>query len=176
MGLLKTTVLVVDIFLTRAIINQLISILVDGGVVPWDRGLGGIPEWVRDWVIDNAIHAEDSEDAGEKAPPQGTVPKEKLPNQGTVPGAPPVDAGNQGKHVPGHHNNDPNKSQWKEGETGVTETQEAWLHGRPAKGGTVVWDTGKVVGQNGETAVRVHVNDKGHIHGYPVNQNQYLSK
>jgi RHS repeat-associated protein len=57
MGLLKTTVLVVDIFLTRVIINQLISILVDGGVVPWDRGLGGIPEWLQHVILTDVAGA-----------------------------------------------------------------------------------------------------------------------
>ena len=35
-------------------------------------------------------------------------------------------------------------------------------------------DTGKVVGQNGETGVRVHIDGKGNIHGYPVNPGRYL--
>jgi len=60
----------------------------------------------------------------------------ELPNQGPIseiPDAPDVDAGKQGKHVPGHPNDDKTKSQWNEGETGVKETQEAWANGRVVK-------------------------------------------
>lgn len=32
-----------------------------------------------------------------------------------------------------------------------------------------------MVGQNGETGVRVHIDGKGNIHGYPVNPGQYLT-
>ena len=32
----------------------------------------------------------------------------------------------------------------------------------------------KKVGENGETGVRVHIDNKGNIHGYPVNPKQYL--
>lgn len=102
-----------------------------------------------------------------------------IPSQGTVDGgidgAPKVDAGKQGKHVNGHPNgNDPNKSKWKDGSSGIPETQEGWLKGEPLPDGTRVWDTGKKVGENGETGVRVHIDNKGNIHGYPVNPKQYL--
>ena len=104
--------------------------------------------------------------------------KEKLPNQGTVKGdvegAPKVDAGKQGKHVPGHANNNPANSQWQAGKNGVNETQQAWQNGTQLKDGTKVWNTGKVVGQNGETGVRVHIDSKGNIHGYPVDPTRYL--
>ena len=103
-----------------------------------------------------------------------------LPSQGEVDAgvenAPPVDAGKQGKHVPGHPNNIPGKSQWKEGSTGVEETQKGWINGQEARGETKVWDTGKEVGQNGETGVRVHSDKSGRIHGYPVNVEDYLGK
>ena len=33
---------------------------------------------------------------------------------------------------------------------------------------------GRVIGPNGETGVRVHINAKGNIHGYPVDPGQYL--
>lgn len=59
-----------------------------------------------------------------------------LPNQGPVseiPDAPDVDAGKQGKHVPGHSNNNPDKSQWNQGENGVQQTQEAWNNGQIVK-------------------------------------------
>jgi len=104
--------------------------------------------------------------------------EEKLPNQGKVDGgvkdAPSVDAGKQGKHVPGHNNNDPGKSQWKDGKTGVKETQEGWQKGKELPDGTKVWDTGKPIGKNGETGVRIHIDGKGNIHGYPVNPGQYI--
>ena len=104
-----------------------------------------------------------------------------IPSQGTVDGgiegAPKVDAGKQGKHVTGHPNgNDPNKSKWKNGSSGVPETQEGWLKGEPLPDGTRVWDSGKKLGENGETGVRVHIDDKGNIHGYPVNPKQYLGE
>ena len=90
-----------------------------------------------------------------------------LPNQGDVsdiPDAPPVDAGKQGKHVPGHPNNDSTKSQWGEGETGVQETQEAWLNGEPrGKNGTV-----RVGTSSSGRKIKVHIDGKGRIHGYPV--------
>ncbi|MBS7532020.1 RHS repeat-associated core domain-containing protein, partial [Hazenella sp. IB182353] len=100
-----------------------------------------------------------------------------LPQQGTVKGniknAPPVDAGKQGKHVLGHKNNTPKKTPWPKGETGVNLTQEAWMKGTPI-GHTRVWDAGRVVGTRGETGVRVHIDGKGNVHGYPVNPSQYL--
>ncbi|MBA4689102.1 MAG: hypothetical protein H2184_18405 [Candidatus Galacturonibacter soehngenii] len=102
----------------------------------------------------------------------------KLPNQGKVEGdikgAPKVDAGKQGKHVEGHVNYKAGKSTWKSGKTGVNETQKAWLKGKELPDGTRVWDTGKVVGKNGETGVRVHIDKNGNIHGYPVNPERYL--
>ena len=100
-----------------------------------------------------------------------------LPNQGKVSevyGAPAVDAGKQGKHVPGHPNDDTSKSQWNEGETGVMETQEAWENGKTLPDGTKVWDIGSPIGSNGETGVRVHIDGNGNIHGYPVNPDRYL--
>ncbi|WP_132996252.1 hypothetical protein [Sporanaerobacter acetigenes] len=102
-------------------------------------------------------------------------PKDKLPNQGKVTdknhkNSPPVDAGKQGKHVPGHNNNDRRKSQWPEGRNGVKETQEAWENGRFVKGDNSVktYDFGRKVGPNGETRVKVHGDSKGLIHGYPI--------
>ena len=104
--------------------------------------------------------------------------KTKLPHQepvaGDVAGAPPVDAGSQGKRVHGHANDiDPERSKWPEGEDGVHDTQEAWQNGETLPDGTKVWDTGKVVGENGETGVRVHIKN-GRIHGYPVDAGRYL--
>lgn len=106
-------------------------------------------------------------------------PNDPLPNQGTVngdvEGAPNVDAGKQGKHVIGHNNcKNPNKSMWTKGSNGVTETQQGWVNGTQLPDGTRVWDTGKIVGANGETGVRVHIDGNGNIHGYPVNPSQYL--
>ena len=104
----------------------------------------------------------------------GTGYSGKLPSQGKVNaninGAPKVDAGKQGKHVPGHGNNVPTKSQWPEGQNGVQLTQEAWMNGTPvrADGSVKIYDLGKPVGPNGETRVKVHIDKKGNIHGYPV--------
>lgn len=92
----------------------------------------------------------------------------KLPNQGEVseiPDAPPVDAGKQGKHIPGHNNNDPTKSQWLEGETGVKQTQEGWKNGNPDP---KVSDGSVRIGQSEGKDVRVHIDKKGRIHGYPL--------
>ena len=101
-----------------------------------------------------------------------------IPSQGSVDGgiegAPPVDAGKQGKHVPCHPNNMPGKSQWKDGTSGVRETQEGWLKCKTLADGTKVWDSGHVVGENDETGVRVHQDEQGNIHGYPVDPEQYL--
>jgi len=98
-----------------------------------------------------------------------------LPNQnavsGNVKGAPSVDAGKQGKHVSGHPNNDPTKSQWPKGETGVDETQEAWLKGmpKPNNPNVKIWDAGKVVGRDGQTKVNVKYSPSdGLIHGFPT--------
>jgi len=93
----------------------------------------------------------------------------KLPNQGTVngnvEGAPSVDAGKQGKHVPGHNNNNPSKSQWPNGETGVDLTQEAWMNGTPVKpdGSVRVYD-------NGSQKIKVHMDSNGNLHGYPIDK------
>jgi hypothetical protein len=106
--------------------------------------------------------------AGSELPNQGTV-------KGDVPGAPSVDAGKQGKHVPGHNNYNPGKSSWPQGQTGVNETQQGWLNGQLLPDGTKVWDSGSPIGSNGETGVRVHMDGKGNIHGYPVDPKQYLS-
>lgn len=62
---------------------------------------------------------------------------------GNVEGAPPVNAGKQGKHVSGNQNNIPSKLQWKPGKNGINETQDAWQHGTKLPDGTKVWDTGK---------------------------------
>lgn len=103
---------------------------------------------------------------------------EPLPNQGPVSDddhldQPPVDAGSQGKHVPGHNNEQQNKSKWPKGKNGVKETQEAWKNGVPVKSteGEEVrtYDFGKPIGPKGETRVKVHLNrGTGRIHGYPV--------
>ena len=109
-----------------------------------------------------------------KVSSKGTGNSDKLPSQGLVDagvkGAPKVDAGKRGKHVPGHGNNVPTKSQWPEGQNGVRLTQEAWVKGTPVKpdGSVKVYDLGKPVGPNGETRVKVHIDSKGIIHGYPV--------
>ncbi|GAA0178478.1 hypothetical protein SH2C18_15300 [Clostridium sediminicola] len=112
-----------------------------------------------------------------KAPKGGGRDVTGLPSQGPVcgdvPGAPPVDAGSQKKHVPTHKGSIPTKTQWPVGENGVDLTQEGWQNGEIVKdtpGDQVrVWDTGRVIGANGETRVKVHQKKKtGMIHGYPV--------
>ena len=72
--------------------------------------------------------------------------------------------------MPGHGNNVSTKSQWPEGQNGVQLTQEAWMNGTPvrADGSVKTYDFGKPVGPNGETRVKVHIDKKGNIHGYPV--------
>ena len=104
-------------------------------------------------------------------------PGDPLPQQGTVSGgvedAPNVDAGKQGKHVPGHNNYNPSKSSWPQGSNGVTETQLGWKNGTTLPDGTRVWDSGGIIGPNGETGVRVHIDGNGNIHGYPVDITRY---
>ena len=72
-------------------------------------------------------------------------------------------AGNQGKHVPGHKNYDPEKSSWKEGENGVRQTQEAWKNSKPhpKKKNTRIG-----VSNDGRT-IEIKFGKKG-IHGYPI--------
>ena len=95
--------------------------------------------------------------------------EETLPRQGRVsedPDAPPVDAGKQGKHVPGHNNHDPSKSSWPKGKNGVKQTQEAWKNGTPdpkKPDGSV-----RIGTASDGTVVRVHQNAEGFIHGYPI--------
>ncbi len=93
--------------------------------------------------------------------------KSDLPNQGTVseiPDAPPVDAGKQGKHVKGHNNSNPQKTQWEEGESGVRETQEAWQNGASVKPDGSV----RVGTASDGRRIRVHMDNSGNIHGYPL--------
>ncbi|MBY0596074.1 hypothetical protein [Bacillus bingmayongensis] len=53
---------------------------------------------------------------------------------------------------------------------GVEETQEAWVKGTSVKpdGSVKIFDFGRPIGPNGETRVKVHMDGKGNIHGYPV--------
>ncbi len=93
---------------------------------------------------------------------------DKLPNQGLVDSgkvldAPPVDAGKQGKHVPGHNNCNPGKSQWPEGENGVELTQEAWMKGEE----TDKYDKTVRKYTKGDLEIKVHIDKKYKIHGYP---------
>ena len=97
-----------------------------------------------------------------------TPKEEPLPQQGLVtgnPDAPPVDAGKQGKHVKGHNNYVEGKSTWPEGQSGVQQTQEAWLNGKPdpkKPDGSV-----RIGIASDGTVVRVHLDASGAIHGYP---------
>lgn len=49
-------------------------------------------------------------------------------------------------------------------------TQEAWVKGTKVKpdGSVRTYDFNKPIGANGETKVKVHMDKKGNIHGYPV--------
>ncbi|WP_305026120.1 hypothetical protein [Paenibacillus lacisoli] len=53
--------------------------------------------------------------------------------------------------------------QWPDGQNGVELTQQAWMSGTVVKpDGTVkIWD-------NGTMRIKVHIDGKGNIHGYPV--------
>lgn len=64
------------------------------------------------------------------------------------------------------------KSKWKEGKTGVNETQEAWQKGQELRNGTIVWNSGGELGTDGQTGVRVHIDGSGNINGYPVHPEQ----
>lgn len=76
-------------------------------------------------------------------------------------------ANNQAKE-----NND-SKNTWAEDTNGVRETQEGWLKGSDVEnrqGEVKEYDTGKVIGSDGETWIRVHIDKNGNIHGYPVHK------
>jgi Domain of unknown function (DUF4157)/Bacterial SH3 domain len=111
---------------------------------------------------------------GEKKPGFSKNNKSDIPDQGTISkvgGAPLVDCAKQGKHVPGHPNNtNPTKSQWAEGVDHVTETQNAYLKGSPVPGQPQArsFNTGRPIGENGETWIKVHANSAGEIHGVPI--------
>ncbi|MFC1894383.1 polymorphic toxin type 50 domain-containing protein [Candidatus Dependentiae bacterium] len=89
------------------------------------------------------------------------MPNQGIVDSGQVPGAPPVDAGKQGKHIPGHNNFNPKKSLWPTNENGVKLTQEGWLKGKPTGNPTVKTYT------KGNLKIKVHIDEKGYIHGYP---------
>lgn len=102
-----------------------------GGVAGLTAGLSAIP--VAGWV---AIGVGVIVVAGAVIYQTSQRPKEvgssdSLPTQGQVTagveGAPPVAAGQQGKHVPGHNSYQEGKSTWANGANGVKETQEGWL-------------------------------------------------
>ena len=92
-----------------------------------------------------------------------------LPSQGPVigdPNAPPVNAGQQGKHVIGHNNYQPEKTSWPPGENGVSQTQEAWMNGtqdykKPGQNVRIGMSSDGFI-------VRVHMDKHGWIHGYPI--------
>jgi hypothetical protein len=72
----------------------------------------------------------------------------------------------------GHPGNVPGKSLFTSGVDPVYETQNAWLKGAPVPGQPQArsYDTGKVIGQNGETWIKVHIDGQGNIHGVPTNR------
>ncbi|MGA4462965.1 T7SS effector LXG polymorphic toxin [Bacillus bombysepticus] len=148
------------------------SLFVHGGFV-WNKSIQNTKDTLQ--RIESSGGGKGTGDGGQGASVAGNIGKnDKLASQGHVDagvsGAPKVDAGKQGKHVPGHGNNVSTKSQWGAGKNGVVETQEAWVKGTPVKpdGSVRVHDFGKPIGPNGETRVKVHMDGKGNIHGYPV--------
>ncbi|PET29800.1 T7SS effector LXG polymorphic toxin [Bacillus cereus] len=148
------------------------SLFVHGGFV-WDKSIQNAKDTLQ--RIESSGGGKGTGDGGQGASVAGNIGKnDKLASQGHVDagvsGAPKVDAGKQGKHVPGHGNNVSTKSQWGAGKNGVVETQEAWVKGTPVKpdGSVRVHDFGKPIGPNGEMRVKVHMDGKGNIHGYPV--------
>ncbi|WMW36195.1 T7SS effector LXG polymorphic toxin [Bacillus cereus] len=148
------------------------SLFVHGGFV-WNKSIQNAKDTLQ--RIESSGGGKGTGDGGQGASVAGNIGKnDKLASQGHVDagvsGAPKVDAGKQGKHVPGHGNNVSTKSQWGAGKNGVVETQEAWVKGTPVKpdGSVRVHDFGKPIGPNGETRVKVHMDGKGNIHGYPV--------
>lgn len=153
-----------------ALIAYLISLLTGEPLfsydnVDWDLGI--IPGYTPEQITEIMRLA--SKDVG---------PTDTLPNDGSVDGgvvgAPPVNADLQGRHVVGHPSNTPDKTIWPPGENGVEITQQGWLNGTQTDRNTRVWDAGRVIGSNGETGVRVHIDESGMIHGYPVNARRYL--
>ncbi|PED29607.1 T7SS effector LXG polymorphic toxin [Bacillus cereus] len=167
-GLASPIVIPLDIAATAAGA----SLFVHGGFV-WDKSIQNAKDTLQ--RIQSSGGGKGTGDGGQGASVAGNIGKnDKLASQGHVDagvsGAPKVDAGKQGKHVPGHGNNVSTKSQWGAGKNGVVETQEAWVKGTPVKpdGSVRVHDFGKPIGPNGETRVKVHMDGKGNIHGYPV--------
>ncbi|WP_204150209.1 DUF4157 domain-containing protein [Leptolyngbya sp. CCY15150] len=116
-----------------------------------------------------------SRPTGTARPGWGKNNTSDLPNNKQTPvtnkvsGAPPVDAGKQGKHMLGHPNNTSDKSQWRSGVDHVFETQNAWQKGQPVPGQSQArsYRPGYVVGTNGENSIKVHMDGQGLIHGVP---------
>jgi len=136
----------------------------------WDDTTEDIMDGIE--TIGDAINSLFDKPTPEEVPdtsPDAPSTDGKLPNQGEVseiPDAPPVNAGKQGQHVPGHNNdNDPKKSKWKPGENGVRQTQEAWQNGKE-----VPRRQGKIrIGQSSDgRTIKVHIDGSGTIHGYPI--------
>ena len=127
------------------------------------------------WLYEQIEKADDVVDnKGTEAPKSITKPKDtpkeiddsadSLPQQGkvsAVPDAPPVDAGNQGKHVIGHKNNtDPRRSTWERGENGVRQTQEAWKNSKQ------IAPNVRIGPSKDGRRIKIHFGNKG-LHGYP---------
>lgn len=151
-----------------------------GNVGKIGKGIGIIRQGIGAVTIGKsaveAINSARSVEASKRV--RAVNPKDLLPQQGLVTGevegAPPVDAGKQGKHQEGHKNNEQStedKSTWIDGENGVADTQEAWEKGDWVRGreGTVKeYESDEVVGSDGVTTeIVVHIDGKGNIHGYP---------
>jgi len=118
---------------------------------------------------------DDQPKAEPKKEPKPIGDNDKLPNQGEVTagvaGAPPVDAGKQGKHVPGHAVEEEGRSKWEQGENGVRETQEAWVNGTPVAPAEPEGSVRIGTGGSGRE-IKVHQDSKANIHGYPVEKQE----
>ena len=116
-----------------------------------------------------------AEEVTDEAPPAIEVPNDvivigdddPLPQQGSVtavPGAPPVEAGKQGKHVPGHKNHNPSeKTSWNPGENGVRPTQEAWKNSKPKPKRPNI----RIGRSSDGRTIEIHFGKDG-IHGFPI--------
>lgn len=127
----------------------------------------------KDKKQDKPVEKTGGDEGKDRGPGFGEKNKSDIPSQGTVskdPDAPPVNAGQQGKHVKGHPNDtDPGRSKFADGVDHVAETQNAWKKGSPVPGQPQArsYNTGKRIGSKGEKHIKVVMDDAGTIHGYP---------
>ena len=129
-----------------------------------------VGELIAESIQQKTNKAEEKEEQKSISEPKDTPQEiddvaDSLPQQGkvtAVPDAPYVDAGNQGKHVIGHkNNNDPNRNTWRKGENGVRQTQEAWKNSKQIRPNVRIG-----ISKDGRK-IKIHFGKKG-IHGYPI--------